>query len=858
MKQTENIQSVDNPISQSQKESKINYMELWSKMLEKWYLFAIVVAAALVIAYFVNRYSAPKYEAEATLLIKTNNDMLNNLSMGAMMARSNTEDFENAIGTIQSNNIAKSALKAMDMYVSYYTKKNLTYRDVYKDAPFTVILDISKPQATGVMVNVKMLGSNKCEISYDERKGVPVYDYVDDKVLDKNIIVAKTEAVVSLGQWFEKDGMRFKLELKENMENRSDLKVPYCFTINNLDAMAVGFNSTRIENLQRNSSIVKIKFKHTNPKIAVDFVNMLCKVYIDQTFEEKNYLNTTTIEFVNNQILAISDSLSRAESRKEAFKEANNTLNLTNDGEYLLQKTNQLQEKRAEEYSRQQYYSYLTNYIKSASIDEGVASPAAVGVNDPVLTTLVSKLAESIIAYKTALTRSSDRNPRVKEIRVSIETIRNQIGENLASIKEASNINMRELQRQQKELQSAIDRLPSTERSMISIERQFKFNDDIYSFLYQKRADAEIAKNAALPDHKIVDKASVAHKVYPQTSSNFLVALLLGLLLPGAYVFIKYITKDVVEGKDDLQRISSDPILGFIPEFPEGSNPMMVFNRPKSMITEAYRTLRTNIKYVLGTNDEENLEQGKTILVTSSMPNEGKSLTAVNIASVFSITKSKVLLIECDLRKPRLHKTFDLDANAGITAYYIGKCSAEDIVQHTEFDNFDVVCVGQVSPNPSEIIDSKKMMDFIDLVKKQYDYIILDTPPVNLIADAITLAKHVDTVLYIVRSGVTRESLLGSSLVEIEQRGGIKVNFVLNGIQNVMQKYGYGKGYVQGYGKGYGYGGGYGYTKDYAESYGYGYFDNEGRLKSDDRKSYRKRKQSYRESSDSGKEKTEL
>lgn len=822
----------------AERERQINFGELWFKVMEKWYLFAICVVLALVVAFFVNRYAAPKYEATASLLIKTNNDMMSNLGMGTMFMRTGNEDFQNAIGTIQSYTVTKQTLKAMNMYVSYYQKLNFRYNDIYTDSPFEVMLDITKPQPTGLVLEVQMLDNTKYELTYAARSNVSVYDYVKDEILDKKINVPKREVVVKFGEWYNKDGMHFKVIPKKEKWSENNLKIPYAFSINNLDALANAYNSTKIDLINKESSIVKISSRNGNPKIAMDFVNKLCEVYIDQTFEEKNYLNVATINFVNEQILAISDSLSTAEARKESFKEANNTLNLTNDGQYLYQKSNDLQEQRALEYAKQQYYNYLTNYISVAAIDEGVASPSAVGVNDPVLTTLVGKLSESIIEYKTSLAKNKDKNPKVKELKITIETIRKQINESLKNIKEASNMNMRELQRQQNELQTAINKLPATERNMINIERQFKFNDEIYSFLYQKRADAEIAKNAALPDHKIIDKAHVAAKVYPRTAMNFLIALLLGLALPAAYIFFKFWTKDTVDSKDDLQKISQNPILGYIPSFPEGSNPMMVFNRPKSQITEAYRTIRTNIKYILGANDDEKKDGvGKTILITSSMPTEGKSLTSINIASVFSITKNRTLIMECDLRKPRLHKTFGLDPNKGITSYYIGKTTLDDLVQHTEFDNFDVVCVGQVPPNPSEIIDSDKMKELIEELKKRYDYIILDTPPVNLIADAQTLAKQVDIVLYVVRLGVTSASFLTTALVEMEQRSQVKVNFILNGLDNVMQKYGYGKGYgYGGYGYGYGYGygrygyGRYGYGK-YGDTYGYGYFDEEGTLK---------------------------
>jgi capsular exopolysaccharide synthesis family protein len=219
---------------------------------------------------------------------------------------------------------------------------------------------------------------------------------------------------------------------------------------------------------------------------------------------------------------------------------------------------------------------------------------------------------------------------------------------------------------------------------------------------------------------------------------------------------------------------------------------------------------------------DENATEGQVILVTSSLPNDGKSLFSMNLASVFSLSGKKTILVGYDLRKPKLHKVFHVDGTKGITSYLIGRNSYEEIIQHTEFENLDVLVSGPVPPNPSELVDSDKNRDLIKQLRKQYDYIILDTPPVSLIADAQCLAKESDINIFVVRSGQTDKGVLKISLAEMVERSNVKVNFVINGIENAMQKYGYGSRYGSRYGYGYGYGG-YGYGKGYG--YGYGYFD---------------------------------
>ena len=734
---------------QEQTENQINLSELWFNCLDKWYYFAIVVVLAMIIALFVNRFSTPKYEASTSLLIKTNDEILNSVNVEKLISNKNTnQDFQNAIGTIQSFTLTKRTIKAMGLYCNYYEKINLRNIDIYKDSPFEVVLDpLQQTQPTGINIKVKFVSNKVCEISYAGKIGSVVYDYALDKSLENKVSVPKREDVkLAYDTWYTKDGMKFKILLKQNWSEKL-ASTSYSFKINDLDALTTAYNTTKIDLINKEATIVTIKFRDQNKQKAVDFVNMLCKIYIDQTFEEKNHLNVATINFVNTQISSVGDSLAIAEARRENFQQAHNTLNLTNDGQYLYTKSNELEIKRAEEYTRQQYYKYLSDYLKKSELTEGIASPSVMGVEDLNLNNLINELTKAIIAYKTAVDKRTEKNPKTKELVVTLETLRKQISESLANLKNVSDINMRELQRQQNELQVEIDRLPSTERNMISLERQFKFNDEIYTFLYQKRSEAEIAKNAALPDHKVIDEARTAMQVFPKNSLNYLIALVLGLLLPALYIFLRYITKDTLDSKDDLAKISSNPIFGYIPEFPKEYSKMVVFDRPRSQITEAYRSIRTNIKYVL---DSKNIEGGQCILVTSSMPSEGKSITSFNIASVMSISGGKTLLVEYDLRKPRLAKTLNLNGSIGISSYFIGETTIEQSIQHTDFDNLDVLLVGATPPNPSEIIDSQKNKDLLAELRQRYDYVILDTPPVNLITDAQVLAKLADISLYVV------------------------------------------------------------------------------------------------------------
>lgn len=804
--------------------SSINIAEVLYKMLSKWHWFAISVIIAFLGAFIITKYSTPQYEAKATLLIKSNDEILGNMAMiNNFMNNSAKVNFQNEIGTIQSVSMVKRTIKALDFHKTYYQQINFRDIDIYKNSPFEVELDLYQTQPVGVMIDVQLLDQNTCKISYGSKEKVPVYDYAEDRIIeDSTVSLADREVTIKYGEWFAHDGMKFKVRLKEPEKwNKNYAKLRYAFTINDLDAVANQFCATNIELINKESSIITIKYKHQNKTKAEDFVNMLCKIYIDMTFEEKNHLNVATIDFVNSQIESIADSLSIAESRREAFQKNNNTLALTNDAQYIYERTNELELQRAEAYTQKAYYDALENYINQADFESGVAVPTTMGIQDPILNKLVETLTSLVLERQRLSTTLTPKSPKMKELNLQIETTKKQIQESLRTIKKHSEITQKELKRQQNLLQAEIDKLPTTQRNMINIERQFKFNDEIYNFLYQKRAEAEIAKSAALPDHKIIDEAKHALKVYPKTGMNFLLAFVIGLIIPGGYILIRYMTNNSVNGKEDLEKISDAPILGYIPAIPEDYNKMVVLDKPKSQIAEAFRSIRTNVKYIL---QDDNATEGRVILVTSALPNDGKSMFSLNFASVFSLSGKKTIIVGYDLRKPKLHKVFHVDGSRGITSYLIGHHSYEDIIQHTEFDNLDVLVSGPIPPNPSELVDSEKNRELIKKLRQHYDYIILDTPPVSLIADAQCLAKESDINLFVVRSGQTDKGVLKISLTEMVDRSNVKVHFVMNAIENAMQKYGYGSRYGGRYGYGYGYGG-YGYGKGYGYGYGYGYFE---------------------------------
>ncbi|MFA6806214.1 MAG: polysaccharide biosynthesis tyrosine autokinase [Bacteroidales bacterium] len=791
-----------------EEEASINLKELLFVMLSNWHYFIICVVVSILIFFAISKFTTPQYEAKATILIKNNENTLSQLSMLDNSFGGNKSNFQNEIGQIQSYSMTKRTVKALDLYVNYYEKSSFQMIEIYNDSPFVVELDLFKLQTVDIPIKVEILSKDNYKLSYDSRENCRQYDYGQDKLLENKISFTKKSKTLKFGEWYENDGMKFRVKVRDEIDINSNFKnIDYYFVINDLDLIAKDFHSTQIDLINKESTIINIAFKYPNQKKAIDYVNMLCKIYIDLTFEEKNYMSTSTIKFVDAQISNIADSLAIAEIKREEFQVKNNSIDLGGDAKFLFDKANELETKRAEEYAKTQYYDYLAKYISLADMDDGVVAPAVMGIEDPLLNNLVKELATRLTLKKSMALTTTPKNVQYQKINAEINSLKNQIEENIRSLKKVSTLASNETSRQLNIFNSELNKLPSTQRNLINIERQFKFNDEIYTFLYQKRAEAEIARNSALPDHKIVDEARVALKVYPKTALNFMIAILLGILAPALYIFIRFQLNNLIESKADIEKVSKSPIIGYIPSIPENESKLVVFAKPKSQITESFRSIRTNIKYIVGRG------KNQVILVSSAMPGDGKSFISMNLASVISLAGHKTIIIGYDLRKPKLHIFFNLKNNVGLSTYLIGKHSLDEIIQNTEFNNLDIIASGPIPPNPSELIDSEENAELIRELRKRYDAIIFDTPPISLITDAVTLTKESDINILVVRAGQTNKNIFASTINDFENRDKVKFNFIFNDISNSGSRYGYG-GYG-GYGN-YGYGG-----------YGYGYYDEE-------------------------------
>ncbi|MDZ7776200.1 MAG: polysaccharide biosynthesis tyrosine autokinase [Bacteroidales bacterium] len=717
-----------NEISQQQEET-IDFKALFFKIINNWYLFVITVFIALAVAFLFNKYSKTVYEVSTTVLVQDEQGSISTQELIGLNLSGDKQNLENEIGILKSFAVANRAVKAMNLEVSYFSENNFIVQELYQHPPFKVVFDKSHPQAPGIPFSIKILNKDQFQLEVEANE-FSTYSYSSEKrieVVKKSIAYEKKH---SFGEWIETPYFRFKITSfdKENFEELQTKSL--FFKFNNLSELTKRLSQFTIEPINREASILRLSIKGENKQKSVDFLNKLTEVYMDRGLEKKNQIATKTIEFIDDQLIDIKDSLEKAETKLQEFRLKNDVMNIEFQAEQLFEHMRELQNQKAQLMVKSKYYQYLKEYVtknQSEKLDE-IIVPSSMGIEDPVLAELIKRLTE-LYSEKARLSFSTKKdNVLTGQIDAKIRLTKETILENVNSIINTSEIAIKDINNRIAEISAKGDQLPMNQRKLFNIERQFKLFDNIYTFLMEKRSDAQITKASNLPDNEIVDKARVeaAEEVFPKTTLNFLIALLLGLLLPMGYIFGKDYFNDTITERKELEDALPDiPMLGHILHNDKDTN-LVVHKSPKSSVSESFRSVRTNLEFITKS-------RGKAVIsITSVIPGEGKTFIAENLALSYASFGKKTILLGFDMRKPKIYQDFGVNNLKGLSSYITGKDKLEDVIQKTSLENLDLIMAGPVPPNPAEIIASDETGELFKKLKETYDYIIIDTPPVGL------------------------------------------------------------------------------------------------------------------------------
>ena len=806
------------PQQNNNEEQSVDIKQLIYAFLNHWYLFLIAGVLALAVAFVVNRYSPKVYQTTGTVLIKDAYSGYDATSIMTSGSFSGYQNVDNEVAVLSSYTLKDRAVRKMNIEVTYLEKGRITSTELYKDSPFIVEIDRTVPQAVGLVYEVVGLTPEKITL-HSSAEGYSKYDYLLSQPVEGSSqkVDITTECVP--GEMVDNGYNRFRIVLNDNYRE-SDNNRKLSFWLNSYASLVRQNGSFSVGPTSKQSSVIAVTAKGYNSKKIVDFTNTLLNEYVARGLDKKNLVSENTIAFIDNELEGIQESLSSAESDLKDFREQNDVLNLDLQASQVYTNLRTLEKERSEMLVNLKIYKRLQDYIQVQIDDpENLAAPSTMGINDVLLNQLARDLVTLAQTKATKLLTQTEQHPEIVKLNEQIITTKKALLENVNNIVENAQMSLKEVDRRIAVLEGESRRLPDKQQQLINYQRNFKFNEDTYKYLMQRRAEAQILKASNTPDNEILDEARMERvaRISPKTSMNYLIALIIGLLIPALYLFLKNYFNVSISDRKDVEKMTRFPIIGQVAQTSD-TNPLVVINSPKSPIAESFRSIRTNIEF---------LTQGKpksTILVTGDMQSIGKTFNSINIASIYAFYGKKTVLLGFDMRKPKLFQEFGLNNNVGISSFLSNKEPFENIIQTTsQISNLDIITSGPIPPNPAELIASEKCNEFFDLLKEKYDYIIIDTPPLGLVTDAFLLMRFADVKLFIVRQGVTNKSIFGSIIKDLEDRG-IDASIVINGIQTNKGYYGKRYGSYR-YGYGYAYGYGYGrYGSQHSGYYGSDYY----------------------------------
>ena len=792
-------------------DKEIDIKELLFKYLIHWPWFVGTVVACLIAAYVYLYVATPVYNISATVLIKddkkggSSNNVggLDELGLNGLITSS--QSIDNEIEVLRSKTLVKEVVSYLNLYVTYQDEDLIPSKELYKTSPVQVNMTPQEAEKLKKDIVVEMVVQPQGSLDVNVK--------MDDREIQKHFeklpaILPTDRGTISFFQATDS----IPVEGASSVQGARHITATISCPMN----VARGYcGNLVIVPTSQTTSVVTVSLKNSSLRRGQDFINQLLEMYNRNTNNDKNEIAQKTAEFIDERIGIISKELGSTEADLETFKRDAGITDLSSDAQIALSGNAEYEKKQVENRTQISLVEDLKRYLSHSEYE---VLPSNVGLKDAALATQIDRYNEMLIERKRLLRTSTESNPAIVNLDTSIRATKANVQATIEGTLQGLFITKADLDREAKRYMRRISDAPGQERRYVSIARQQEIKAGLYLMLLQKREENAIALAATANNAKIIDEAIADDiPVFPKRGIIYLVALVLGFVIPVAVIFLIDLTKFRVEGHADVEKLTSVPIVGDIPLTNEKNakdGSIAVFENQNNLMSETFRNIRTNIQFMLQ-NDR------KVILVTSTVSGEGKSFTSANLAISLSLLGKKVVIVGLDIRKPGLNKVFSLSSKEkGITQYLSNpEMDLMSLVQPSDVNkNLFILPGGTVPPNPTELLARDGLDKAIDMLKNNFDYVILDTAPVGMVTDTLLIGRVADLSVYVCRADYTHkaEYTLINELSHEQKLPNLCT--IINGVDLKKRKYGYYYGYGKyskhyGYGKRYGYGYGYGQEK---------------------------------------------
>ncbi|MFT5964918.1 MAG: tyrosine-protein kinase Etk/Wzc [Flavobacterium sp.] len=749
----------------------------------KWFVFAIFIC--LFVAFSYLRYTIPQYRASTIILVKDDRKggMMSELSAFADMSLAMGDvasNVDNEIEILKSRTLVESTVRRLNLRTRFFVEGNIVDREIYSNGP------------------VKVDVTDKLDIPYEKNVSLTFLKLTPDTF---ELVVEETSdtTAIILG---DKTKFRFDEEIRTVCGTLTISKSKFYDTffgddINSLKIVVSPFDDVvesyrggmEISSVSKTSSIVQISIKDAVVKRAEAFLDNIVQIYNEDAAADKNFISENTSIFIANRLKLITQELDGVEEDVQSFKKSNNLTDIESEVKLFIEGSNEYEKKGVEAEIQINVVHSMLDFMKESTSVELLPSNIISGEGDA--SGLISSYNQLVLDRNRVLKSATLSNPSVIKMDQQIASLKSTVQTSLLRLQSSLNIKKRDLDREEGILNAKIGKIPVQERKFRSIARQQKVKEELYLYLLQKREETAISLAATEPNARVIDTAkAIKIPVSPKGLQVYLVGLVIGFLIPCGIIYTDDLLDTKIKSRLDLEGKTAIPFIG---DLPTSDTPLEIMKaESRTSSAEALRIVRTNLEFMLNTVPEG---VAKTIFATSTFPKEGKTFVSANLAATFALSGKKVLLIGMDIRNPRLDEYLDIPEK-GFTNYLSSKeLKLEDvIVKYEGYEDFYILPAGVVPPNPAELLLSKKVDTMFDTLKKQYDYIIVDTAPISLVTDTLLIAKHADTFIYVTRANFLEKRMLSIANGIYKERKLPNMCMLLNDTDST-KGYGYGYGY---------------------------------------------------------------
>ena len=767
---------------------------------KNWYFVVVALILSAVLSYLYS-YKIPEVYGASTQILLKDKDTYNYQTavyqnIGYVAAYG---DIVNQKLVLTSYDMISRALDKLDFDVSYYIIGRFKKTEVYGSLPFSVKMRILNPKLFEKPFDLHIIDPEHFELSYDRGAGIIKKtfpfdaDIADGADGDFTLRIDKVQAMTAA-----------------NLERYTSSD--YQFVIHSRQFLVGKYNyGMSVENLEY-TSILEVRVEDEIPLRAKMFLDTISREYINYTLQSEFDINDRTISYIDKQIDEVSGIMAAYEDDLERFVNSKNILDLNKQEDQYYNELIKYDAQKRQLELEIQSINDLENYLMH--IGEETLLPPSIYIleDDAGMKNMISELYGMQMMRNSKLFDATEGNPAISKQDSIRQIHRANLMVYLTNTRTAINERIDGIQSQIDDYTRMIKGVPANQRGLLNIRRKLGVNEKLYEFLLEKRANTVIAKAGIIPTTKVIEKARGLGVVRPDKVKILYTFLVGGVLLSMMLVFVRVLFYDRMENADQLRAATHLPVFGeIIASEKAEENYVVVDSDPKSAITESFRTVRTNLEYLPAS------EKGKVVMVTSYRPNEGKTFCSVNLSAILAKAGKKVLLLELDLHKPKVGANLGMNATQGLTNILVGKVPVGECVQPTQIENFSVILSGPTPPNASELVLSKHLPELFEWGRQHFDYVMVDTPPVGLITDALLMMRHVDATLFVINTRFANKDHIKNAVETASANTSKNFGFILNGVRMKKSRYYYNTNYGYGYRYAYGYGSGYGY------GYGYGY-----------------------------------